>query len=82
MGDTLIAGEEVPVEGINGSAASPREKSPSRSAAVSTIAELIGFWRIVVLWYEKKAKALFLLIGPPSVPPNWLRFSPSCLVEK
>ena len=30
-----------------------------------------------VIWVPKKKNNLSFMIGPPIVPPNWLRFSPS-----
>ena len=49
-------------------------KLPMRSRAVGTRAPLrneLVAWRSPE--YEKKKKALSCLIGPPTVPPNWLR---------
>jgi hypothetical protein len=36
-----------------------------------------GVARIFVPWYAPKKNSLFRTMGPPSVPPYWLRFSVS-----
>src|SRR5579859_4604684 len=36
-----------------------------------------GCCRVSVSWYPPKKNNLFFLMGPPTVPPNWLRFRPS-----
>ena len=53
-------------------------KSPASIAGVGTRAMLAaGCWRTVVPWKAPKKNSLFCTIGPPSVPPNWLRCRPS-----
>src|SRR5260221_11617685 len=51
-------------------------KSPTRSRAVGTIAVLKN---VLVVWrrpeYVPKKNVLSCAIGPPIVPPNWLRLS-------
>src|ERR1043166_8323413 len=59
------------------------EKSPVRSAAVGTKAVLVYVMlRRIVRCHEPKKKSLSFLMGPPSVPPNWLRLSASFCVPK
>src|SRR5438876_6611688 len=58
-------------------------KSPATVAAVGTKAMLFaGSWRRVVPWYPPKKNNLFFMIGPPKVPPNWLRLSVLFVVAK
>src|SRR5262245_26540455 len=58
-------------------------QSPVKIAAVGTNARFSGgSCRMVVPWYPPKKNSLFLVIGPPIVPPNWLRLIVSRLVAK
>src|SRR5205085_9516895 len=58
-------------------------KSPAIIAGVGTYAgEPTGFWRNVKPWYPVKKKALSCRMGPPMVPPNWLRFRESRSLAK
>ena len=58
------------------------DQSPASIAGVGTTAILLpAFWRMVVPWNPPKKNTLFLRIGPPRGPPNWLRFNP-LFVEK
>src|SRR6185437_3507232 len=65
----------VTLPGMTGLTASC-EKSPARSAVLGRMAP---FMKVFVIWrspaYEPKKNVLFLTIGPPIVPPNWLRCS-------
>src|SRR5207247_6728057 len=59
------------------------EKSPRRSAAVKVRSRLLpAAWRISSFWKPANPNSLFLINGPPSVAPNWLRLSWSCWREK
>src|SRR3990172_8143972 len=50
-------------------------KSPATICAVGTYLMLsLGDERLSVPWWPPKKKSLFCAIGPPNVPPNWLRF--------
>src|SRR5262249_12447656 len=51
-------------------------KLPARSSAVGTT-PLFRFWLVICRSppYVPKKNVLFLRIGPPNVPPNWLRCS-------
>src|SRR3989442_147829 len=58
-------------------------KSPARIRGVGTKEVLVvGAVRMSVLCSPAKKKSLFLRIGPPMVPPNWLRLSWSTVVAK
>src|SRR6266700_3046647 len=49
-------------------------KSPCSIAGVGINAvSTAGSWRSVVPWYPVKKNNLSFIIGPPIVPPNWLR---------
>ena len=51
-------------------------KSPASIAAVGMYDCLLaGSCRVIVPWKPAKKKSLFFAIGPPNVPPYWLRFS-------
>src|SRR5438128_12640743 len=53
-------------------------QSPATIAGVGIVANCgFGVARIFVPWYAPKKKSLFFTIGPPKVPPYWLRFSVS-----
>ncbi len=53
-------------------------KSPAIIAAVGTNEMRSGsVRRVIVPWYPPKKKSRSRTIGPPSVPPNWLRSRPS-----
>src|SRR5207253_2775680 len=53
-------------------------QSPASIASVGTNAiPSTGADRKVVDWSPPKKNNLFLITGPPSTPPNWLRFSES-----
>src|SRR5215510_10518015 len=53
-------------------------KSPRSIASVGTNAILLwGLWCWFVPWYPPKKNSLSCTIGPPAVPPHWLRDSPS-----
>src|ERR1700719_57263 len=70
----LLAAESL-LKGSFSAAVRPEyEKSAVRSKVVGTFApfsKVLVIWRKP--WYEKKKKALFFTMGPPTVPPNWLR---------
>src|SRR5215510_13852923 len=56
-------------------------KSPASIFAVGTNDRLsVGVERWMVACSPTKKNTLFFTIGPPKVPPNWLRFRPSLLV--
>ena len=56
-------------------------KSPARIAAVGTIAcRSDGVCRLRLTCTPPKKNIRFFMTGPPSVPPNWLRLSPSLAV--
>src|SRR6266699_360198 len=56
-------------------------KSPASIFAVGTYDRLtVGVERWIVACSPAKKKTLFGTIGPPNVPPNWLRLRPSLLV--
>src|ERR1700687_3008265 len=62
---------------------SSSDKSPLRNSAVGTLAN--STLRGAVSrspWQSPKATSLFLMTGPPSVPPNWLRRKGSLLGAK
>src|SRR5437762_12405713 len=53
-------------------------QSPASIAGVGTKAmPSTGAERNVVDWSPPKTNSLFLISGPPSTPPNWLRFNES-----
>src|SRR4029078_8800422 len=55
-----------------------REKSPLNCASVGTYADPFArFCLTVVPWYPAKKNTRSFIKGPPMVPPNWFRFSPS-----
>ena len=70
---TLLQVNVAPVAGSVGFVAEAL-KLPTRSKSVGTMALLRN---VLVVWrrpeYEKKKKVLSRLMGPPRVPPNWLR---------
>ena len=49
------------------------EKSPARSSAVGTVVVRSLKLRCRSPSYEPMKKVLSFTIGPPNVPPNWLR---------
>src|SRR5262245_8880634 len=56
-------------------------KSPASIFAVGTKERFcVGVARWMVTCSPTKKKSLFRMIGPPKVPPNWLRLRPSLLV--
>ena len=58
-------------------------KSPFSIAWVGTkLTVSAGLLFSFLPWYPAKKNSLSLTIGPPSVPPNWLRFKLSRLGAK
>src|SRR5438093_3205853 len=56
-------------------------KSPASILAVGTKDRFtVGVERCTVACSPTKKNSLFRTIGPPNVPPNWLRLRPSLLV--
>jgi hypothetical protein len=42
----------------------------------------LGLDRMMFPWYPRKKNNLSRFMGPPKVPPNWLRLSESRVVAK
>jgi len=55
---------------LQAGAVTPLKSPPSICAEGTNAMEVLGADRLVVLCSPAKRNSLFLLIGPPSVPPN------------
>src|ERR1700685_711643 len=79
---TMFPANAWPVAGLTIFSGSP-EKLPARSAAEGVVIDTgLGAERRCVSWAAKKKKVLFLRMGPPTVPPNWLSLNGGLVMLK